>query len=117
MTAQELLASIGLLVSLVMLLRMGLGERRRAHIDSRLHATWRNLRAKSRLAWSERRSRKASGEAAREAEELIRRARQGKQAVPREGNVYRPPQFGSAPGRGDEGDGTDRPDGRHRRDH
>jgi hypothetical protein len=116
MTAQELLASIGLLVCLVMLLRMGIGERRRAGIDSRLQVTWRNLRAKGRLAWTERRNRKASGEAAREAEELIQRARQGKPAVPREGNVYRPRQFGSA-GRGEEGDGNDRPDGRHRRDH
>jgi hypothetical protein len=110
MTAETLLAAIGLVVCVALLLRMAIGQRRRERLDAGVQHTARALRERGRALWRRRRTR---GQAEREAEDLIERARRGRWRVERDGNVYRPRSF-SGSGAPDD----DRPaDGRHRRDH
>jgi hypothetical protein len=124
MSAEAFLAAVVLVACLVALGRMALGERRRRALDAQLQRHGQALGQRAKALWRQRR---ASGQARREADELLRRMREGKPTVEREGNVYRPRQFG---GRGErprgDGDGgtgpdtdpaRDTPDGRHRRDH
>ncbi len=86
---QKVLATIGLVICLVMLVRMTLAPRRRQAFD----AAWRRAThglydtAQRLLHWRPA----ARKNAARAAEEAIERAR--RQAVDREGNVYRPKSF------------------------
>lgn len=83
---EKTLAGLVLTACVVMLLRMALGERRRHALDQRLGrlaGPWRH-RLATLWRWpSARRS------AQREAEETIRRAREGSW----DGNVYRPRSF------------------------
>jgi hypothetical protein len=118
MSAEALLAAVVLVACLVALVRMGLGERRRQRLDAALERRGRAFVERARALWRRRRVR---GQAQREADELIRRARQGGPAVTRQGNVYRPRSFGERPAGDDPGPDTDPrndvPDGRHRKDH
>jgi hypothetical protein len=79
-------------VCLVLLVRLFMPERYRWRLDSAAQGAWRGLVVWSRGVWRWRSSRK---EAARLAEEAIRRARNG---VERDGNVLRPKSFGQPPG-------------------
>jgi len=107
MNAEKLLAALGLLVCLVLLARMMIGRLRRERLDAWLGRLVQSLRLRTRGLWRQRR---LHGEAAREAEALIRRARQARPRVDREGNVHRPRSF---TGRHD----RRAPDGRERKDH
>jgi hypothetical protein len=107
MTAEVLLAAIGLAACVVMLARMAIGARRRDRLDAWLRHRWVAIERGARGLWGRRRERQ---QATREATDLIDRARRGKPRVDRDGNVYRPRSFN---GSGDD----DAPDGRHRRDH
>jgi hypothetical protein len=133
----EILAAVVLLACVAALVRMALGERRRQRLDATLQHHGRRLSQRARSLWRQRR---LSGQARREADELIRRARRPGAGTAREGNVVRPQAFGNrrrdrdavgdedigGPGRDDAGrpgDGPPRapggepPDGRGRRDH
>ena len=94
MTVKQVFAAIVLALCLVLLLRLVLGERRRAAFDARARRAglWLQMRAHGlRHAFKGLRGR---GAAAREAEELIERARRGEPEVDRDGNVLRPRHFG-----------------------
>lgn len=107
MTAETLLATLGLVVCLLLLGRMAIGERRRSRLDARLQQAARTLSLRARAM---RRQRQVRGQAEREAGELIARARRPRATVERDGNVYRPRSFN--------GGGEDEaPDGRQRKDH
>jgi hypothetical protein len=109
-TAETMLAAIGLAVCVVLLVRMAIGQRRRDRLDAGLQRSARQLRQDSRGLWQRRRLR---GQAERETEDLIdrvRRGRTGVDRVQRDGNVIRPSSFNG-------GADERRPDGRHRRDH
>ena len=113
MTAESLLAAIGLAVCVALLVRMAIGQRRRDQLDAGLQRTARRLHQRSRALWQRRRVR---GQAEREAEDLIDRARRGRTRVgrvERERNVIRPRSFNG----GDADDEERPPDGRQRRDH
>lgn len=84
---QESFALLVATVCLVLLVRLVLPERHRWRLDAWAQRTWRACRDGLRQAWHWRSSRK---EAARIAEEAIRRARNG---VERDGNVFRPKAF------------------------
>ena len=85
---EQLLAAVVVAVCVVMLLRMAAGPRR----TQRLDATLRRGVDACRALWRRARGRApASRDAARQAEEAIRRAR-GRGAE-RDGNVYRPKSF------------------------
>jgi hypothetical protein len=122
MPVEAVLAAVVLVACLVALARMALGESRRRALDARLQRQGQALGQRARALWRQRR---ASGQAKRETDDLLRRMRDGKPTVEREGNVYRPRQFGGRADRpGPDGDGgpdtdpaRDAPDGRHRRDH
>lgn len=108
MNAEQLLAALGLAGCLALLLRMAIGRRRRARIDARLAHVMQTLTLRARALWRQRR---LHGEAAREADALIRRARQERgRSADRDGNVVRPPSFTG----GRDGGATD---GRERKDH
>lgn len=86
---EKILAGVGLAVCVVLLLAMGLGERRRQQLRAAA-VQW--------LRWPQSRAR-----ARREATEAIQRAHaRSRHAVEREGNVYRPRSFDP---RGRAGDG------------
>jgi hypothetical protein len=106
MHTESLIAIAGLLVCLALLVRLAIGARRRARLDAALGRRWRALMDAGRAFRTRHRVR---GEASREAQDLIERARRRPPRVDREGNVYRPRSF---TGRDD-----DTRDGRHRRDH
>ena len=73
----------------VMLVRLGVGERRRYRLDAFMRAAWQATARRSASLWHWRRSRAL---AKRGAEEALRRARQG---VDHDGNVIRPDAFRS----------------------
>jgi hypothetical protein len=84
-----LLPAIGLAICLLLLGRLAVGARRRHLIDAAVQRCWQRLRA----ALPRRRPprpRDLEADAAREADELIRRVRRD---VEREGNVIRPKAF------------------------
>ena len=85
--AEKILAGAVLAVCAVMLLRLVLSSGRRARFDARLRYLAWSLRHKAYRLW---RWPSARREAARAAEEAIRRAREGGQW---DGNVYRPKSF------------------------
>ena len=74
-------------VCLMLLVRLVMPERYRWRLDAAVQRGWRAFRAWALRVWRWRSSRK---EAARIAEEAIRRARNG---VERDGNVLRPKSF------------------------
>ena len=98
---EHVLAGIGLGVCVLLMLRMAVGERRRRLTDAALRRAW------SRVAqtWTARRRRvhklrqrrneaKVEADAAREADELIRRVKRDvDREVDRDGNVIRPHAF------------------------
>ena len=71
----------------LLLLRLGIGERRRARWDATCSRGWRALRTRSLALWHWRSTRR---EAARATEAALQRARQG---VHSDGNVIRPDAF------------------------
>ena len=74
-------------VCLVLLVRLALPERFRWRLDAAARRYWQAFSARVLRVWRWRSQRK---QAARMAEEAIRRARQ---SVERDGNVYRPKSF------------------------
>ncbi len=88
---EKLLAGVALAICAGMLVRMLIGEHRRARLDGWLRRVWLGLRARVIAVWRWRSVRK---EAERVAEDAIRRARDG---VQRDGNVYRPKSFKRPP--------------------
>lgn len=84
---EALLAAVALAVSVVLLLRLALGERRRQRFDAAARRTWQRCRATALRTYRWRATRR---QAAQAAEEAIHRARHG---VQRDGNVYRPKSF------------------------
>jgi hypothetical protein len=86
-----LLPGIGLAVCVLLLARLAIGARRRYLLDAAARRGWARLRrALQRPRRGPPRPRDIEAEAAREAEELIRRVRRD---VEREGNVIRPRAF------------------------
>ncbi|MBL8333963.1 MAG: hypothetical protein JNM08_12700 [Rubrivivax sp.] len=95
MTAQHVLAALGVLVCVALLVHQWIGARQQA----RLHLWWRGRVARARLAWTSLRhgwrqrhqTRQVKDQAEREAADLIERARRG---AGRDDNVIRPGRFG-----------------------
>jgi hypothetical protein len=83
----KLLASIGLAVCVVMLVRLCLGTRRQQRFDAAVRRAAHACQRGALRVWHWPRSRRA---AKRAAEEAIRRAQDG---VQRDGNIYRPRSF------------------------
>ena len=83
---ESLVAAATLAVCALLLVRLALGERRRAAFDRSARRTIEALRRAGRAAIDWPRARRRS---AREADEAIRRARGGHW----DGNVYRPKSF------------------------
>lgn len=110
---EPILAGGGLAVCALLLLRLGVGERRRRAIDRALDPVWRGLlrsarRGRDRLQALRRRrpappnAEARATEAAAATEALIRRARRGGarssgREADREGNVIRPHAFRAPP--------------------
>lgn len=88
MTPDRVLAALALATCAVLLVRLVIGERRRARVDAALRRAWRAVRD---IAGSARRRR----EAARVAEEAIKRARSRRGEW--DGNVYKPKSFRKPP--------------------
>lgn len=88
----NILAALGLLTCLLLALRMALPAARQRQVDAMLRRTWAQLRERALQLRHWRRHRQHSKQAAAEAAELIRRAK-AREAVDRDGNVYRPKQF------------------------
>lgn len=84
--ADKIFAAIVLACCLVLLLRLALGERRRYRFDAFWRRLWITLRVQGARAWHWPSARRR---ARRDAEEAIRRARDGVW----EGNVYKPKSF------------------------
>ncbi len=88
---EALFAGVTLAMCLVLLLRLCLGWRRRQRFDAAVRRAWYGVKGRMLATYHWRSSRK---EAARVAEEAIRRAKAGSKAdVTRDGNVYRPTSF------------------------
>jgi hypothetical protein len=84
---EQLFAAVGLALCVAMLVRMAIGARRRHRLDAVLRRTWWSARWRALRIW---RWRSARREAARAAEEAIRRARTRHE---RDANVIRPDAF------------------------
>lgn len=80
-------------VCLVMLVRLAVGERRRARLDRTAIRTWQRLRAQALHLWQWRRRRQTAAQAALTAQDVIERARRARPSVDKDGNVYRPEAF------------------------
>jgi hypothetical protein len=93
MSYKQILAALVLALCLALLLRLLLGERRRAAFDAWAHRKGQGLRLRLRDSQALWRGRRQRGEAEREAEDLIERARRGRPDADREGNVIRPRGF------------------------
>ncbi len=83
---EKILAAVVLAFCGVMLLRLVLGERRRGRFDAFWRRTWIGLRIRTTRLWHWPAARRR---AKHDAEEAIRRAREGTW----DGNVYRPKSF------------------------
>lgn len=86
---QTLLAGAVVAVCALLMLRLLIGDVRRHRFDAAVARRWRSAKLRVREAWQWRGVRR---HAAREAEDVIRRA---KHRARREGNVIRPEQFES----------------------
>jgi len=91
MMFERILAAIGLAMCVLLLVRLLIGPRRRVRLDARLRQTWLATR---RRAHTLRRWRSTRREAARVANEAIRRAR-GRGEW--DGNVYTPKDLRKPP--------------------
>ena len=105
MGVDKLLAALGLIACLVLLARLAIGPRWRRRIDARLQQAAHKVSQRVRALWRQRR---LHNQATRETEALIRRARQARPRVRREGEVCRPDALD---------DRDEAPDGRERKDH
>jgi len=83
---EMIFVGIVLAVCAVLMLRLLLGERRRYRFDAALRRLWLAVRIKALRLWHWR---AAHRQARRDAEEAIRRAREGEW----DGNVYKPKSF------------------------
>jgi len=98
---EHVLAGIGLGVCLLLMLRMAVGERRRRLADaamrrhwSRLGQFWTARRRRVRKLRQQRHEARVEADAAREADELIRRVKRDvDRDADRDGNVIRPHAF------------------------
>jgi len=92
---ENVLAAITLAFCLVLLGRLAAGRRRRARFDATVRHYAHAARRSALRVWHWRSSRKAAELAAeRTAADAIRRAQRGaREAVQREGNVFRPKSF------------------------
>ena len=91
---EAVFAALVLAVCLALLLRLAIGAPRRQRVDALLRHAWRAVRHRTLALWrwraQQRQQKRAAEEAARMAQEAIRRARKSAQ---REGNVIRPKAF------------------------
>jgi hypothetical protein len=88
MTPERVFAAVVFAVCVVLLLRMMLGARRRARLDATLRRAWQAVRG-AVVSLRHRR------EAARVADEAIKRAREKRGEW--DGNVYKPKSFRKPP--------------------
>ncbi|KNZ33129.1 MAG: hypothetical protein AD742_07690 [Methylibium sp. NZG] len=88
-------AALVALVCLVLLARLFMPERYRWRLDAWARGVWRSLRSAAQRVWGLRHWRSSRQQAARMADDAIRRARHG---VERDGNVLRPKSFGDRGG-------------------
>ena len=77
-------------VCLAMLVRMLLGEERRARMDHAFTRVWFSLRRRALYVWTWRSRRQSAAQARQVAEEVINRVRH---RVEKEGNVLTPEAF------------------------
>lgn len=77
-------------VCVVMLIRLALGDTRRARFDRAFLQTWARVRRQSLAIWHWRRKRRSAAEARQVAQEVINRVRH---RVEKEGNVLTPDAF------------------------
>lgn len=77
-------------VCVVMLIRLALGDTRRARFDRTFLQTWARVRRQSLAIWHWRRKRRSAAEARQVAQEVINRVRH---RVEKEGNVLTPDAF------------------------
>lgn len=87
---EKLFSAVVLAMCVLMLLRLCLGERLRERVDGGLRRFGQRLQAMARRGGQWRRWRKSRAAAAREAQEVIRRARH---KAEHDGNVIRPDSF------------------------
>jgi hypothetical protein len=88
---EKLFAAVALAVCIVLMVRLLLGVRLRLRFDAAARRSWQRVKGWTLTAYHWRSSRK---DAARVAEEAIRRAREGGRW---EGNVYKPKSFKRPP--------------------
>ncbi len=86
---EKLVAALIVGTCLVLLLRLAIGDTRRWRFDAVVRRNWNRIRLTAWRTWNWRASRR---QAARAADEVIRRAR-GSSQVERDGNVYKPKDF------------------------
>ncbi len=92
---ERLFAAVGIAVCAVLLLRLLIGDRRRWRLDAALRRHWRSLTTFARQVRLWRSSRR---DAAKVADEAIRRAREGaRRSGEWDGNVYKPKAFRKPP--------------------
>ena len=96
---EQLLAGAVALVCAALLLRLALGPEKRQRWDRAWRRVFERVRALGPWAVRNWRMVRSRGSAQRQADQAIRRARNGKPAVERTGNVIRPCSF-----RGDDSD-------------
>jgi len=88
------LAALIFLVCIVMLARLLMGVQRRHRFDAAARRGWFATQRRVLLAWHWRASKRAAAQAA---DDVIRRARQKKDAGEWDGNVYKPKSFRKPP--------------------
>lgn len=95
LSIERLFAAAGIAVCAVLLLRLLIGERWRWRLDAALHRHWRSTLSVGKRIRLWRSSRR---DAAKVADEAIRRARDGaRRSSDRDGNVYKPKAFRKPP--------------------
>lgn len=77
-------------VCVVMLIRMALGEQRRARFDRAFIKAWAGLRRRALFVWHWRSRRQSAAQARQVAQDVIQRVRH---RVEKEGNVLTPEAF------------------------
>jgi hypothetical protein len=90
MGADKVLSILVAAVCVAMLIRMVLGEQRRARWDRAFIQAWFGLRRRALLVWHWRRRRASAAQAQQAAQEVINRVRH---RVDKDGNVYTPEAF------------------------
>lgn len=77
-------------ICVVMLVRLALGDARRARLDRAAIMLWGRVRRQALLVWHWRRKRRSAAQAKQAAQEVINRVRH---RVEKEGNVLTPEAF------------------------